>query len=451
MKKLIVILLALMLVFSFTACGDGEEDTPDQEGQGQEGDGKDGGDGEKDKPVEISLMTGGPNAEKVLLESIVEDFEKEHPNIKVKLLLGVIGTEERKQAITTALQGKQTDPDLFTMDVAWIGQLAASGWLADLGPYKLDTSVFYPKIIKTADTFNGKLVGLPNFIDAGLLYYRTDLLEKYGYDGPPETWNELLEMALKVQEGERAEGNSDFWGYVWQGKQYEGLICDALEFFASAGGGFLDSDGNPILDTPENEKALQFMTDIIHKYEISPPNTYTDMREEESRRVWHFGNAMFMRNWPYAIGISRDDPESKVKGKFDIAPLPHFEGGVSAATLGGWHMGLSVYSDQKDAAVEFLKFYTSYEVQKRWFLELGFNPPRPALYEDEDAKKEVPGQVGLKEVFNGAIARPNVPYYSKLSDIMQKYFNSALSKSMEVEEALEKAQAEVESAIESAE
>lgn len=395
------------------------------------------------RQANISLMTGGPAEERRILERIISDYEAKNPNVKVELIMTTIDSEQRRQSIITALRGRQTKPDFFTMDVAWIGQIAASDWLANLTPYNIDTSPFYQGIIELANTYRGNLVALPNFVDGGLLYYRTDLLEKYGYSGPPKTWGELAEMAVKIQAGERAEGRSDFWGFTWQGRQYEGLICDALEFFVSANGGFLDRAGNSILDSAENVKALTFMRDLIHEYRVSPPNTYTDMAEEESRRVWHFGNAAFHRNWPYAIGISRDADDSAVKGKFNIGPLPHFPGGQSASTLGGWHMGVSTFSQEKDATVEFMKYYTSFDVQKMWLLDLGFFAPRPAVFDDPEVKQKLPHLVALKDVFEGAVPRPNVPYYNEMSDVMQRYFNAALARSMTVEDALRRAHNEV--------
>src|SRR5690606_21411290 len=105
--------------------------------------------------------------------------------------------------------------------------------LVDLNPYVGDAiNDYFPAIVEN-NTVDGALVGIPYFTDAGLLYYRTDLLEKYGYEGPPTTWAELEEMATTIQEGERGEGNPDFWGYVWQGAAYEGLTCNGLEWQVS--------------------------------------------------------------------------------------------------------------------------------------------------------------------------------------------------------------------------
>ena len=199
------------------------------------------------------------------------------------------------------------------------------------------------------NTVDGKLVGLPWFTDGGLLYYRTDLLEKYGYTAPPKTWTELEEMAAKIQEGEHAAGNQDFWGYVWQGKPYEGLTCDALEWVYSSGGGTIVSPEKVItINNDAAAAALDRAYGWIGK--ITPPGV-NSFQEEESRAVWHAGNAAFMRNWPYAYGLGEAD-DSAIKGKFDATALPGAEEGMSAATLGGWQVGVSKYSKNPEAAAK---------------------------------------------------------------------------------------------------
>ena len=430
MKRIFIVLLSLVLFFSLIGCG-GDAET----------------EGTEENPTLVTFLVAAAASEKPVIEEVIADFEEANPTIDVELMYSVLDSEQRKQNITTALNGKQSDPDVFLMDIAWIGQLAASGWLADLEKHGVDASGFYDSIIELADRHKGKLIGVPAFVDGGLLYYRTDLLEKYGYSNPPETWSDLIEISKKVQEGERKEGNKDFWGFVWQGKQYEGLICDALEQFVSAGGGFLNKQGEPIIYSPENEKALQTMVDIIHKHKISPPNTYTGMAEEEARRMFQFGNAMFERNWPYAYGLHQTAKDSEVKGKVGVAPLPHYPGGQSASTLGGWHMGMSVYSDQKKAAGKFVSYYTSEEVQKHFVLKTGWYPGRPAIYDDAKVVDKYPHIKNLKKVFTGAVPRPTVPYYSEMSSSLQKYINSALAKAMPVEEALKKAQKDVSAII----
>ena len=430
-----LIVVALASTFMFTGCKKEQPSQPPEE--------------EKPEKVTIVFAVGGAPSEVDYWHKVIEEFEKKNPNISVDLLRQPMETSTRMQTLVTPLSGKESTPDVFLMDVAWVGQFAASNWLAPLDDFiskdNYDLSVFFKKTLEFADTYKGKICALPVYIDAGLLYYRKDLLEKYGFSKPPELWSDLVTIAQKVQEGER-KTNPNFWGFVWQGKQYEGLVCDFLEYIVSNGGNILDKDGKPILNSESNIEALTFMRDLIHKYKISPPNTYTEMTEEPVRMTFQSGNAMFERNWPYAWGLHNAD-DSPVKGKVGIAPLPHFPGHESAATLGGWHIGMNIYSKRKEATWEFIKFVESFETQKGFAMNLGWNPGRKDVYDDPDVVEKSPHLKALKDVFVGAVPRPGVPYYTKLSDAIQKYVNAAIAGKMDPKDALNKAQEEVEEII----
>ncbi|HVP58186.1 MAG TPA: ABC transporter substrate-binding protein, partial [bacterium] len=281
--------------------------------------------------------------------------------------------------------------------------------------------------------------------DAGLLYYRSDLLKKYGYTGAPETWPELVEMAGRIQDAERRT-NPGFWGFVWQGAQYEGLVCDFLEFALSYGGALVDSVGNLTLERPENVRALQFMRDLISTYRISPPNTYTEMKEEQVRTMFEAGNALFERNWPYAWNLHQGDA-SAVRGQVGISLIPRAEGGRHASALGGWHIAVSRTSDNKQASWELVKFILSPKTQLGFALNLGWNPARQDLYDSSQLLQEAPHLVSLKQVFATAAARPNVPYYSMLSRVLQAQVNAALSGITPPSAALTQAQGEAEKVL----
>jgi len=395
------------------------------------------------EPRRLTFMTGGAPHEFAFWQELCAAFEAE-TGIHVEMIRSTSRTGQRKQQIQVGLRGRRPDPDLFTMDIAWIGQLASSEWLEPLNRHGIDASACFSNVVAMADRHAGDLVGVPLWVDAGLLYYRTDLLRKYGYDGPPETWAELTQMARTVQAGERP-GNPAFWGYVWQGAQYEGLVCNALEFFASAGGGFFDEAGRPILDNAANVRALQAMVDLIHADKISPPNVFTDMQEEEARLMFQNGDALFERNWPYALQLHGAEG-SPVRNRFDVAVLPHFAGHASAATLGGWHIGMSRFADRKADAAAFIRYLVSYDVQKRLALEQSHNPGRVDVYEDPAVRDTPIGR--LKPMFFSAVPRPTAPYYPQVSTILQKHLNAALGARTPPAAALRAAQREVRNLME---
>ncbi|HCJ66559.1 MAG TPA: transcriptional antiterminator, partial [Elusimicrobia bacterium] len=268
-----------------------------------------------------------------------------------------------------------------------------------------------------------------------------DLLKKYGYTKSPSTWQELVDYCLRVQ-GDVRKYNPDFYGFVWQGAQYEGLVCNFLEFTGSNNGGIIFEDGKILLNLSENVEAARFMCDLIHKYKISPANTFTEMREEEVRIFFQQGNALFERNWPYAWALHQSD-DSGVKDKVGIAPLPHFRSGKSIATLGGWHIGISRYSDAKKESWEFVKFVISYETQKNLTLKLGWNPARKEIYQDKEVIKKIPHFVDLRTIFENTYPRPNLPYYTQISEVLQRSLNAILAGKLSAGVALKKAEEEI--------
>ncbi len=329
------------------------------------------------------------------------------------------------------------DIDLMQIDVIWPGILAEH--LVDLRPYLSDEQyASYFERIALNNTVDGALVGLPWFTDAGLLYYRTDLLEKYGFSGPPATWAELDEMATAIQEGERAE-NPDFWGYVWQGAAYEGLTCDALEWqFSWNGGTIVEPDGTISINNENAAAAFDMAASWVNR--ISPPGVVSYM-EEDARGVWQGGNAAFMRNWPYAFALGNAE-DSVIKDQFAVVPLPKGgEDGQNADTLGGWQMAVSNYSDDVDAAAEVAVCITSAEAQK-FRATLGSSLPTIGdLYSDEDVLAANPFFGQLFDVFNGgAVARPSTVTgedYNQVSTIYFTEVNKVLTGQQTGQQAVE--------------
>ncbi len=400
----------------------------------------------KEHPV-LTFAAGGAPNEVDYWESLIKKFEKT-TNVKVDVMRQPTDTDQRRQGLVIPLKAKQKDPDVFLMDVIWVGQFAASDWLLPIDSYlkesDLDISTFFSSIIQQVDVHTGRIVALPVYNDCGLLYYRKDLLRKYNLS-VPHTWHELAAVAEKIQKQERNE-DLQFYGFVWQGAQYEGLLCTFLEFAHSHGGGLLDDEGNVSVHRQENVEALQFMHDLIHEYEISPPNTFTEMKEEEVRLFFENGNALFERNWPYAWGLHERD-DSSLKGKVGIVMLPKSNEGEAAATLGGWHIGISRYSDDVDNAWRLVEFIVSYAVQKELALVLGWNPGRGDIYDDQEMRERIPHINVLKSALNSAVARPNLPYYTQVSEILQRYLNAALSGNLTPAKALEESQTEIEKIV----
>ncbi|MFN3281762.1 MAG: ABC transporter substrate-binding protein [Tabrizicola sp.] len=312
-----------------------------------------------------------------------------------------------------------TDIDLYQTDVIWAPQLADH--FVDLTEAAKDLiPQHFPSIIES-QTVNGKLVALPIFTDAPALYYRKDLLEKYGKQ-PPKTWAELTETAKFIQDAERAEGAKDLWGFVWQGNAYEGLTCNALEWIKSYGGGqIVEPDGTISVNNENAVAALEMAKSWVGT--ISPDGVLA-YQEEEARGVWQTGNAVFMRNWPYAYGLGNGD-DSAVKGKFGVTTLPvGKEGDTSAATLGGWNVAVSKYSTKQEAAISLALYLAGPEAQKQRAINESNLPTIIALYDDPDIAAAQPIIPQWKDVFLNAVPRPSAPTLGKYNEVSAKFWSA---------------------------
>ena len=364
-------------------------------------------------------LIGTPNGTGYELDAkIIAQFVAE-TGIQVELIAGPESATERIALYTEMLEQQSTEFDVYQIDVIWPGILAEH--FIDLSPHLQDeASTHFPTIVEN-NTVNGRLIAMPFFTDVGILYYRSDLLETYGYPSPPKTWDELEEMAATIQTGERAEGNSDFWGYVWQGAAYEGLTCDALEWQVSHDGGqIIEPDGTISVNNPQTIAAFARAANWINH--ISPPET-TGFQEEDARSLWHQGNAAFMRNWPYAYAKSQE-PDSVVFSKFDVTALPS-NGTVHAGTLGGWQLAISEYSTHPDEALALVSYLTSETVQKQRAIEGSYLPTISTLYDDPAVLEQNPFFGELKDIFlGGAVARPSNITGAKYNEVSVAYFTA---------------------------
>ena len=337
---------------------------------------------------------------------------------------------------------KSTDLDILNVDVVWPGII--KDHLLDLTPYAKGAEKEHFPAIVANNTVGGKLLAMPWFTDAGVLYYRKDLLTKYS-EKPPTTWDELTATAKKVMDAERKAGNGDMQGFVFQAKAYEGLTCDALEWVASYGGGaIVDATGKVTINNPKAAKALSTAAGWIGTI---APTGVLNYGEEDARGVFQKGNSVFMRNWPYAWSLSQG-ADSPVKGKVGVVALPKGGDGKTAAALGGWQLAVSKYSKNQKEAADLVMYLTSKEVQKDRAVRGSYNPTIPALYKDADVLKANPFFGDLYDTFVGAVPRPATITGVKYNEVSAAFWNAAhevLSGKTKADESLKKLESKVES------
>jgi trehalose/maltose transport system substrate-binding protein len=368
--------------------------------------------------VNVNFVSGATGIDIQVMQELIKTWESDTGNTVTFVPMPSSTTDQFAQ-YKLWLAAQNPDVDVYMTDVIWAPQL--SDQFLDLSEAAADVMAdHFPSIIES-QTVDGKLVALPFFTDAPALYYRKDLLDKYG-EKVPETWDELAATAKKIQDGERGEGKNDLWGYVWQGAAYEGLTCNALEWVKSNGGGqIVEPDGEITIFNDNAVKAIEMAKGWVGT--ISPPGVLSYM-EEEARGVWQTGNAAFMRNWPYAYATGNTD-DSPIKGLFDVAPLPSGGGdNTSAATLGGWNLAVSSYSPNPEAAIALAMYMASTEFQKQFAIKSSHLPTIQSLYDDADVAAAQPIIPRWKEIFLNAVPRPSAPTKVAYNEVSSKFWTA---------------------------
>jgi len=360
--------------------------------------------------------------------ALFDRFEEEHPGVRVNLVEGPASTDTREDLYVNALLSGSGDFDLVYADVIWVPKFAAAGWLEDLRDYWDEWDSFVPASVE-GGTYKGGIYRVPTQLNGGLLYYRKDLLEEIGAD-PPQTFAEMAAISKTLQAAGR-------WGYVWQGKQYEGLVCNYLEILRGFGGFWIDPETEKIgLNSPAAVDALAFLCDAVGT--ISPPGV-TTYAEEDSRLLFQSGGAVFLRNWPYVYKLMAVE-QSPMFENVGIAPMPANPGGESAATLGGAGFAIVKSSPVKNVAWALIEFVASPESVRFMNEKIGLQPARRNFYEESTD----PMQQALYEVLQRTTPRPPIPQYAQASDILQRRLSAAITGQMSPADALAAATRETE-------
>jgi trehalose/maltose transport system substrate-binding protein len=328
-------------------------------------------------------------------------------------------TTDRLALLRQRFAARSNELDVVMVDVVWPG--IVKDHLLDLRPYSGGAEAAHFPAIVANNTVDGRLLAMPWYTDAGLLYYRRDLLARHGLK-PPATWDDLAAAARTVVAAERAAGNADFQGFVFQGRAYEGLSCNALEWVHSFGGGaIVDADGRISIANPRAAQALDQAASWIG--DVAPQGVL-NYAEEDARGVFQNGQALFMRNWPYAWSLAQA-ADSPVRGRVGVAPLPAGPGGRSAAALGGWQLAVSKYSRHPDAAAALVMHLTSAAIQKQRAIGGSYNPTVAALYRDPEVLAANPFMGELSGVFASAVARPSSVTGGRYPEVSRGFWEAA--------------------------
>ncbi len=374
-------------------------------------------------PAHLKVYVGGQQRPDIM-RALFKEYEAVNPGVKVSLEVGGASSDLHQKYLNMVLTARDANLDAFLIDIIRPAQFAAAGWAEPLNAYLGDemesTMSRYLPAYRAANTIDGKVIALPALADSLFLYYRKDLLEKYG-EKPPLTWPELARIAKKIQAG---EGNADLQGLSFQGKAVEGAVCTFLLPYWSLGGEVIRG-GRLSFDRAKAESGLGMWLEMV-KDGVAKKNA-SEVSTDDTRKEFQAGKVVFGVAWGYAWNHFQTGAETRVAGRVGVTTLPAMPGGESVSCMGGWNWAVSAFSRQKPAAVALVRWLSSPYVAKQLALRGSFHPAFAAVYDDPEVLAAVPWFRDALPVVATARARPVTPVYKQVSDALRINTNTVMA------------------------
>ncbi|MGI5405005.1 ABC transporter substrate-binding protein [Streptomyces sp. CA-135486] len=371
----------------------------------------------------MTFVTGGDLTD--YLRNVLSEWNRSHPAEKVKVIELPEAADEVRAQMATGLRSGSGRFDVLNIDVTWTSEFAAAGWITPLDAERFPLDDFLPPVVDTA-TFQGELYAVPYVTNAGLLYYRKDLLQREGGQ-PPRTWHELESQAKSIAPKYGLDG------YAGQYLPYEGLTVNIAEVIQSAGGQILSDEGTRVtVDSPAAREGLDFLARGVRDGWI--PRDALTFKEEESRRAFQNGDLLFLRNWPYVYDLA-NEKGSEIAGKVGAVPLPG-PNGQGSSILGGSNLAINADSRHRKSATELIAYLTSERVQRQVLTQGSLPPVRAALYSDPALVRRFPYLPTLEQSILTAKPRPKSPRYEQVSLAVQAVAHDALAGRQTSDEAV---------------
>ncbi len=383
----------------------------------------------------LRVFSGGTNQRPDLMRKLFDQYQAANPGVKIDIETGGATSELQRQYLSTTLNAKDAAIDIYMIDIVNPAQYFSAGWLEPLDAYVGGTAALKPylPVYSSANVVNGKVAAMPAFADSMFMYYRKDLLEKYGVK-EPKTWDELVAGAKKVQAGEKA-ANPNLQGLSIQGAPIEGAVCTFLLPYWSQGKAFNDSNGKLTLDKTAAVKGmdmwLKMVDEGVMKKNIAEVTTPVTVNEFKA------GQAVFAINWGFAWDRFKDDADTQIKGKVGVIPLPAMAGGKSATCVGGWQWAVSAFSKNKAASANLVKFLSAPAASKFLAVEGSLLPTYANIYTDADVLKQAPWFKDAAAVVVAGQARPISTQYGQVSDIVRTTTSAMLARTKSTKDGVD--------------
>lgn len=380
----------------------------------------------------LRFFVGGAQRPDVIRQ-IADAYSRLNPSVKIEVETGGATAEQQQQFLNAALATKDASLDLVLIDVLRPAQWAAAQVIepldAYLGAEREAVLARYLPAFRTTATAGGKVVSLPYFADTQILYYRKDLIEKYGFN-PPSTWEDLKAISQKILEGEKS---ANLRGFETTGAPVEGAVCSYLVPLWGAGEAFL-KDGKLNLSTPAARRPFDLWADL--KAAKVTPSNLAEIATDRIRQDLQAGNLIFGMTWGYVWNRTQGEADSLVKGKIGVALPPGFAADTPASCLGGWQVAVSGFSKNKVEAVKFARYLSSPEVSKMQAVLGSHLPVFASVYSDEEVLRANPWFAQALPAVQAAKARPISPRYAEVSEIIRTNMSAFLAGTKTAEAAL---------------
>lgn len=347
-------------------------------------------------------------------------------------------TNERKELLARFLRSKSDLIDIISIDQIWTARFAK--WAVPLNSHfeRLVKNEIIGPVLNSC-IYDSNLVAMPFYVDISVMYYREDLINKF--ENPNQikyklknsiTWEDFISLSKVYQ------NKTPF--FTFTGADYEGLICVYTELLSMYEKSLIVGDSLTIT-SPEAEKTLQFLVDLIHKYNISPLDVLS-FKENKSYEFYLKNNGLFLRAWP---GFESEMKKYNIDSNavFVKAPNPHFQGKPVRSVFGGWNLIISKYSKRIPESEKFLEYILSNEAQKIMYEEGKVLPVNKDIYNDSLYVKLHPDLLFYKELIKNGVFRSHHPNYTHITDLLSYYLNMALEQRMTVKEALTRAKRKI--------
>ena len=354
------------------------------------------------------------------LKPFIEQWNAEHPDEEVTLHELPGDQDGQRDTLVQSLQAKSGEYDVFALDITDTAHFAANEWIQPIeGDTAVDTSGLLPAAVESA-TYNGTLYAVPQNTNAQLLYYRTDMQPE-----APANWQALVDSCIAA-----FEANVDCLQMPLNlGEQ---TTVAASQFINSWGGAIVGEDGStPEVESEQSRAGLQALVDGYQSDVIAKKTD--SFSEEETALGFLAGETMYSYNWPYMYDKALTEGQPEVAENFDVAPILGPDG-AGASTLGGYNNAISVFSENKATAVDFVQYIISEEVQMG-FAQASFPPVLASIYDNADLQAEFPYMTALKVALDNAKPRPVTPFYPAVSKAVQDNTHAALKDEKSVDQA----------------